>query len=826
MSDYLSLASCKGRRPRYLTARTVTTRPHIITRLLGERHVARFLVAPTGYGKTSIAMEYAQTVFDYTHVSWLDARSPCFFRELDKGSLAEEIMQRDASVGLVVIDELPRMGTARTDEVSRCIDVWLSQGCEVLITAVPSCDAFARRQPDRIILSATDLLLPEEEAPEDVDAACEGSAPFNGMRIAQLAWGGAEGLDAFAEGLAAEQLPNDLMLLLFVVLVLGACDAKTVRQLCQKDYAQTLESLGRSYPHLGYNPATGSFNAVRLPIASVAKAFRGAVASFVETTGSEDDSTFLLEIAEVLLSAKEYDRANDLLRALATAPARKSWLAAHGMELLECMAIRSLCQLVDRLKLTSDAEGAHLALLRTLAWALLGRMQEACTTAARWMTLAYTRSEDADTFALLLLHVGNAAQRQKAQMYCSLAEHDLPPLLDIQLALTQNVSQVELLWEKHSNEGAPQRVMALAATWALPALPTNMVPAVANYLSGLEAAQANNLVDHLIIKAAREEEETRRTTGLVPFDLVMVLYSCETALSSQRYEYLEYCQKARGPKASSPAAGAQRQESALAYPAEILGNVPRLYVRLYGGMEVTVGGAHVDPAFLKRRRLRTLLGILVLNAGHELSRDKLVSSMWPLSPPESGTKNLYSLWCTLRKMLKTTDGRCPYLYHVQGGYKLQERFVDSDVKRINAICGILRYGAVDETGWQQLLTELEELTQGELLPGENESNIVVAAREEYQAKVSAALIIGAERLLKDNKPRVALWLAEAAFRRDKNREDCYYVLMAAQYACGQPGAALQTYFLGKRFSIDALGIDPSTRMVNLYRRILEENEDF
>ena len=55
MSEFLEASACKGRRPDRVAIRRLVPRPDLIARLLRERHVARFLVAPDGFGKTTLA---------------------------------------------------------------------------------------------------------------------------------------------------------------------------------------------------------------------------------------------------------------------------------------------------------------------------------------------------------------------------------------------------------------------------------------------------------------------------------------------------------------------------------------------------------------------------------------------------------------------------------------------------------------------------------------------------------------------------------------------------------------------------------------------------
>ena len=91
MTGFLKQSSCKGHRPNHLASRRHYPRPDLIARLLRERHVARFLVAPEGFGKTGLAMEYADVVFSFDHVFWINGKSPCFLRDLDRGIISSSL---------------------------------------------------------------------------------------------------------------------------------------------------------------------------------------------------------------------------------------------------------------------------------------------------------------------------------------------------------------------------------------------------------------------------------------------------------------------------------------------------------------------------------------------------------------------------------------------------------------------------------------------------------------------------------------------------------------------------------------------------------------
>ena len=222
MSEFLEASACKGRRPDRVAIRRLVPRPDLIARLLRERHVARFLVAPDGFGKTTLACEYADTVFSFEHVFWVNGRSPCFLRDLDRGIIATRLCSLDPSSFLVVFEDVPRLDSARAERFSRVIDDVLEAGDEVLVTCVPSCDAYAGSHRDRTKLDAADLLLSDAECrlvpPGESQGRAKGPLP-PAERVACLRWGSDDGTRLLG-GIAREELPGDVMLALFAMLAL------------------------------------------------------------------------------------------------------------------------------------------------------------------------------------------------------------------------------------------------------------------------------------------------------------------------------------------------------------------------------------------------------------------------------------------------------------------------------------------------------------------------------------------------------------------------------------------------------------------------------
>ena len=75
--------------------------------MLQDRSVVRIISAPSGYGKTELAREYADRLFKGKHVDWVDANTPDFIARLDDRRVARTVFAGSDVPTLLVLDDLP-----------------------------------------------------------------------------------------------------------------------------------------------------------------------------------------------------------------------------------------------------------------------------------------------------------------------------------------------------------------------------------------------------------------------------------------------------------------------------------------------------------------------------------------------------------------------------------------------------------------------------------------------------------------------------------------------------------------------------------------------
>jgi DNA-binding SARP family transcriptional activator/tetratricopeptide (TPR) repeat protein len=243
-----------------------------------------------------------------------------------------------------------------------------------------------------------------------------------------------------------------------------------------------------------------------------------------------------------------------------------------------------------------------------------------------------------------------------------------------------------------------------------------------------------------------------------------------------------------------------------------------LEFRVLGPLEVRRDGVCVQ---IRGARIRTLLAVLLVDAGRVASADALIDALWPNDPPADARHALEMSVSRLRALLggrSCVPARPP-------GYALD---VDEP--------------AIDSVRFRRLLAEARDLVEVDahraaarvddalaLWRGDPYADFAfepfareeIAQLEELRAqaeelRIDAALATGpAEGLLGEISTLVA-----AEPTRERRREQ----LMLALYRAGRQADALATFREASTFLRDELGLEPGTGLRGLERAILRQDE--
>lgn len=252
--------------------------------------------------------------------------------------------------------------------------------------------------------------------------------------------------------------------------------------------------------------------------------------------------------------------------------------------------------------------------------------------------------------------------------------------------------------------------------------------------------------------------------------------------------------------------------------------VPLLRVRLFGDLEVELGGERLPRTNLHKGLVRTLFCLLVLNQGRGLPRESVIEWLWPSRAPERALSGFYNLWHRLYSVLPTQDGASPYFINEERLLRIDPRYVQSDVAEFERLARQVFFarGSLEERF--AAIDRMEQLYTSDVLAGSAIHPRIVAVQERQRGLLLDVLLTASQLHLQNGDNAMALWYARRAFEADPKREDVYRNLMATQEAAGHRTGAMSTYQDCLRYLSDELGVLPSSKTTALYQDLLLDGQ--
>jgi DNA-binding SARP family transcriptional activator len=238
---------------------------------------------------------------------------------------------------------------------------------------------------------------------------------------------------------------------------------------------------------------------------------------------------------------------------------------------------------------------------------------------------------------------------------------------------------------------------------------------------------------------------------------------------------------------------------------------------MLGPLEVIEGGERVTPSRLKER---TLLALLLANAGRPVPTAEINHALWGDHPPASARSNLYSYVAELRRALNRDRER---LVRTTGGYLLH-----------------VEDGEVDATTFERLVRDgRRALRDGRPVAAARELDAALrlwrgvplvdieSASENLRREVARLVelrLVAVEDLAEANMAaghdeEVATALPEFVDEYPL-RERLWSLLMRAWYRTGRQGEALSAYQRVYRLLGDELGVEPGQELKRVHQEIL------
>jgi DNA-binding SARP family transcriptional activator/DNA-binding beta-propeller fold protein YncE len=242
-----------------------------------------------------------------------------------------------------------------------------------------------------------------------------------------------------------------------------------------------------------------------------------------------------------------------------------------------------------------------------------------------------------------------------------------------------------------------------------------------------------------------------------------------------------------------------------------------LSFHVLGRLEAFDGDVELE---LGPRKQRAVLALLLLNANHVVSTERLIDDLWGDSPPSTARATLQVYVAGLRKSLPN-DGAS--LHTRAPGYVLEVEPGALDLERFTQLRAEARESS-DSERRAALLHEALELWRDAPLPELRAEPFSTAAVAQLEQLRLAALEERIDADLALGRDAVLVTELEALVAEHPYRERLRAQLMLALYRSGRQADALDAYQACRRVLQDELGLEPGKELRDLEAAILRQDE--
>jgi DNA-binding SARP family transcriptional activator len=240
---------------------------------------------------------------------------------------------------------------------------------------------------------------------------------------------------------------------------------------------------------------------------------------------------------------------------------------------------------------------------------------------------------------------------------------------------------------------------------------------------------------------------------------------------------------------------------------------------MFGETRVIDGDRIVGPRDFGGVKPRQVLEVLALHAGHPVTKETLIDSLWGERAPGSSTATLEAYVSVLRRRIEPNVRPCASLVHtINGGYLLDPCEVRIDLHEFHQL---LARPTQDVTAppAQRLATALA-LAEDDLLESEPYAPWAVQARELVHSDIVTACEVASVQAMAIGEWSEAIALARRALTLDPLAETCGRSLVEALWRDGRRAEALRAYEALRRALADELGTDPDASTQALHLSVL------
>lgn len=851
MADYISNSACRGIKPNKLVLNNKKVRERLISKLMSQRSVLRFISAPNGFGKSTLCGQYANLVFSFKDVFWIDCKSPCFIRDLDSEEILSQIIQICDYPKLVVFDNISVFDEDRASRFSLLIDNLLEIKCEVIVNTIPFNETLLRWQTDAYILRSEDLLV------RDCGSDCFDS---NTIKIIPVVyWNNSKDVLSIINCAIKENFPDPIIFSLFYIYLFQNGSLDELKAFLTNSQIKLLKEFNNKYLYFGINNSKNSFSVPKVNISKFLSIFNSKFDALLNVMSCTDRSDFTEKLSLLLEKRNKNKTLACVANYYPNKPLRKHCLEKLNEDSLKNFYISTMCELYEKIDIPKSNDG-FLTSFQSFRLAILGHKDEAIKYAYSVLDNKSAHIDNKLLAALIFVRFGSNYEVKQAMKIIRYLNNDFK----IKSYLNKkNINDAEkfkcrAIWKLiaisfsiFTNNKNPFSVWLSLVDEKINATDLLSAELLLNFCLDVnpDFFKTEDFDKFINILNKHYEFLSKSSFDFYSFFFLntymnttdmLSTYNCDSSLiinenTENFYEEKKLLlekqikafdinlnlKKIRKFNGNSLWENINKKNIS---NSEYLNNIPKLKINIFGGLSAYIGDKEITDRNFGRKNVKILCCILAIENGNEIGKSQLAQIIWPDTDEESRRINMNALWSVFRKIFTMPNGECPYLIKNQNSYKFAVRYLETDVQKLVRVCSDVTLGNTDSQSLWNFISNNENIICGDLLPSEISNAYINQKRKDYINIVVNALIAGSNRFAEAGNAQQALWLSQKALERNNTREDVYLSLMKAQYMAGQRTSAIETYFACEKFLNTELGIKPSKTLKNLYDDVVSEAE--
>lgn len=811
-------------------------RAELLQRMIAARASVVIAYAPSLYGKTVLARQYAETTAGVERTAWIDASQPLFMRHLVEGTLVEYCHSLCNEPHLAVFDGLPRLGERMMRSFLEALEV-LYLECDVMVTS--RYDEFADACTlETCIIRGSDLLLGIDEL-RQTNAARAGEFPLlpAWRKVPGLYFGAPGERIIFEEKLVDSARRGEMESAEALALVFGSGDVRTLQRFFRDDIRDVIAPLEMDAPHCGFNSEADTFSAFPVSDAHKVDVLKGVMPALLDSSSFDSYEELQGELVATLVECEREEFALSLALSSHDRAQIEGFLERYGQSYLLKAKAQELISLVEDGLGARDLDYSQLSLYAE-ALMLANRRSDALTA---WRKMAALASSPIDAcFAYLRIlvntdHDFEAARSEFLERVRScgfegdaLEEGLLTDMADWREAL--------VFWAQQILSKGKMLASEFAAFVQRPSDTLGKMALIAGYLEVVrvchrrEAIQLQKKVKmfkqalfRVFCQEVDDLPPNRYESSIkmdvdalfggvqafeLPSDFVKraEVMAGKIPLHASAYRMLEYEERQ----------AVELLEQSSEDPGEL--DEGMVQMRFFGRFEVRTRDELLIGATNQSRNIKRLLGMLAARHGSVVSREWVGRVLWPSADRKQARKSFYNLCTAVKEMLRADDQENSVLVMDVDSVWLDSAHVISDLDEVDRLLAQMNRCDYSAPEAARMLA-LFERYKGVYLEGVEDEE-TKAIRQGYESRKAEALMVAGEYLYGKGELRLAKRYVSEVFDIARVREDACYLMMCILRDLGQYSQAIRTYLDCRRELVEEVGIDGPARLERLYRELI------